>query len=333
MSAPPWSRELMRKSDLITPMAIRAAATLRLSDYMAAGAVTAAALARAASVDPGALRRLLGHLVNAGVYRTTSDGGYELTELGTLLRGDVPGSGRDWLALDGPISRGDLAFFRLLDAVRTGKSVYSLVYGSEFWEDLEADPALAQSFARRMAASMEWVVPALVSEGDWEGVRHVVDVGGGSGTLLAAVVGSRPGMRGTLVDLERPAAAAERDFAAAGLGERCTAVVGSFFDPLPAGADVYLLANVLLNWPDERAVAILRRCAEAVAPGGRVMVLEGLLDVQTDQTDLDLRMLVYLDGRMRTAEELRGLGAESGLALRRVAELGPVRSLAEFTPA
>ncbi|MEU7023883.1 methyltransferase [Streptomyces sp. NPDC046203] len=328
---PPWSRELMRKSDLITPMAIRAAATLRLSDHMAAGAVTLPELARAASAEPDALHRLLGHLVNEGIYRTTPDGGYEPTELGALLRGDVPGSGRDWLDLDGPIGRGELAFFRLLDAVRTGKPVYSSLYGQEFWDDVEADPALARSFARRMAASMECVVPALLAEGDWQDVRHVVDVGGGSGTLLAAVVGSRPDMRGTLVDLERPAAEAVRNLAAAGLDGRCEVVAGSFFDPLPAGADVYLLANVLLNWADEQAVDILRRCAEAVDSGGRVMVLEGMLDVQTDQTDLDLRMLVYLDGRMRTTEELRELGGEAGLGLSRVADLGPVRSLVVFT--
>lgn len=332
MNAPPWSRELLHKSDLITPMAIRVAATLRLSDHMVAGAATVEALAHEAGVDAAALRRLLGHLVTAGLYRVLPGGAYEPTELGAMLRGDVPGSGRDWLDLDGPTGRGELAFFRLLDAVRGGTPVYSLLHGREFWADAEADPAFAESFAARMAASMQWVTPALLEQGDWRGVRHVVDVGGGSGALLAAVVSATAGARGTLVDLAGPATAAEQEFAAAGLGERCRAVTGSFFDPLPAGADVYLLANVLLNWPDERAVAVLRRCAEAVDPGGRIMVVEGLLDVQTDQTDLDLRMLVYLGGQMRTGDELRGLGAEAGLALHRVTGLGPIRSLAEFVP-
>lgn len=333
MSNPPWSQELLDKSDLITPMAIRVAATLGLSDHMAAGAVTVESLARAADVDATALGRLLGHLVNAGIYRPLPEGGYEPTELGSLLRHDVPQSGRDWLRLDGPTGRGEAAVFRLLDAVRSGAPVYSALYGQEFWTDVESDAALAEAFARRMAASMRWVVPELLAQGDWQAVRHVVDVGGGSGDLLAAVVDATPGARGTLLDLEGPAAAAERDFAAAGLQERCRAVVGSFFDPLPADGDVYLLSNVLLNWPDFRAAEILRRCAEAVRPGGRVMVIEGLLDVQTDQTDLDLRMLVYLGGRMRTTGQLRALAAESGLSMRRVVGLGPVRSLVELTPA
>ncbi|MFH9549883.1 methyltransferase [Streptomyces sp. NPDC051445] len=332
MSAPPWSRELLAKSDLITPMAIRVAATLRLSDHMAAGTVTAEALAEATDADPSALRRLLDHLVTAGLYRPLPGGGYEPTPLGAMLRGDVEGSGRDWLGLDGPTGRGELAFLRLLDAVRAGRPVYASLHGRDFWEDVEAEPALAEAFAARMAASMRWVLPALLAQGEWQGVRHVVDVGGGSGALLAAVVAAVPGARGTLVDLERPAAAAGPEFAAAGLEDRCRAVVGSFFDPLPAGADVYLLANVLLNWPDEQATAILRRCAEAVAEGGRVMVVEGLLDVQTDQTDLDLRMLVYLGGQMRTSAGLSALAAGAGLSLRRVVGLGPVRSLAEFTP-
>ncbi|MFJ7292948.1 methyltransferase [Streptomyces collinus] len=333
MSNPPWSQELLEKSDLITPMAIRVAATLGLSDHMAAGAVTVETLAREADVDAIALGRLLGHLVNAGIYRRLPDGAYEPTDLGALLRDDLPQSGRDWLRLDGPTGRGEAAVFRLLDAVRSGEPVYSALYGQEFWTDVESDGALAEAFARRMAASMRWVVPELLAQGDWQSVRHVVDVGGGSGDLLAAVVDATPGARGTLLDLEAPAAAAERDFADAGLQERCRAVVGSFFDPLPADGDVYLLSNVLLNWPDNRAAEILRRCAEAVRPGGRVMVLEGLLDVQTDQTDLDLRMLIYLGGRMRTTEQLRELAAGAGLALRRVVELGPVRSLVELTRA
>ncbi|MFI7140624.1 methyltransferase [Streptomyces massasporeus] len=333
MSNPPWSQELLEKSDLITPMAIRVAATLGLSDHMAAGAVTIEALAREADVDAIALGRLLGHLVNAGIYRRLPDGAYEPTDLGALLRDDVPQSGRDWLRLDGPTGRGEAAVFRLLDAVRSGGPVYSALYGQEFWTDVEADGALAEAFARRMAASMRWVVPELLAQGDWQSVRHVVDVGGGSGDLLAAVVDATPGAQGTLIDLEAPAAAAERDFADAGLQERCRAVVGSFFDPLPADGDVYLLSNVLLNWPDDRAAEVLRRCAEAVRPGGRVMILEGLLDVQTDQTDLDLRMLIYLGGRMRTTEQLRELAAGAGLALRRVVGLGPVRSLVELTRA
>ncbi|MEU1180057.1 methyltransferase [Streptomyces sp. NPDC005820] len=331
MSAPPWSRELLAKSDLITPMAIRVAATLRLSDHMADGAGTVEVLAKAADVHPAALRRLLNHLVTAGLYRVVAEGEYEPTPLGDMLRGDVEGSGRDWLGLDGPTGRGELAFLRLLDAVRDNSPVYSSLHGRDFWEDVEAHPALAEAFAARMAASMRWVLPTLLARGEWQGVRHVVDVGGGSGALLAAVVAATPGARGTLVDLERPVAAAGPEFASAGLADRCEAVVGSFFDPLPAGADVHLLANVLLNWPDEQATAILRRCAEAVAEGGRVMVVEGLLDVQTDQTDLDLRMLVYLGGQMRTTDELARLAAEAGLSLRRVVPLGPVRSLAEFT--
>ncbi|MFD7127115.1 MULTISPECIES: methyltransferase [Streptomyces] len=332
MTALPWSQELLRKSDLITPMAIRVAATLRLSDHMAAGVRSPAALARATGTDADALGRLLGHLVSADVYRRGDDGTYETTELGTSLRGDVPDSGREWLELDGPIGRGELAFLRLLDAVRTGESVYTTAYGQDFWSDVEADQRLADSFARRMAAGLTWVLPELLARGDWSGVRRVVDVGGGSGALLAAVVGAHPAMRGTLLDLAAPAAAARERFAAAGLQDRCSGVTGSFFDPLPPGADVYLLSNVLLNWDDDRAAAILRRCAEAAAPAGRVLVLEGLLDVQTDQTDLDLRMLVYLDGRMRTSRELDALAAAAGLRRTRLTDLRSMRSLAEYVP-
>ncbi|MGW2255591.1 methyltransferase [Kitasatospora sp. NPDC001660] len=331
MSKPPWATDLLAKTDLITPMSIRVAAALRLSDHMAAGAVTVDALAKAADVNPLALRRLLNHLVGAGLYRLAGDGEYAMTELGDQLRSDRPDSGRAWLAVDGPVGRGDLAFFRLLEAVTTGGSVYASMYGQDFWQDVEADPELTASFAARMAANMQWAIPALLEKADWTGVRRVVDVGGGSGAIVAAVVDHLPDAEGTLLDLAGPAETARADFAAAGLADRCTAVTGSFFDPLPAGADVYLLSNVLLNWDDEQATAILRRCAEAAAANGRVLVVEGLLDVQTNQTELDLRMLVYLNGRMRTSDELRRLGAAAGLELGTVVDLNADRSLSQFT--
>ncbi|MEU3461904.1 methyltransferase [Streptomyces sp. NPDC006733] len=332
MTDAPWSTLLMEKTDLITPMTIRVAATLRLADHIAAGATSPESLAAKASVQPAALHRLMCHLVGAGVVRLTESGAYELTELGEQLRDDNPTSGRAWLDIDGPIGRGDLAFFQLLQSVRTGESVYASVYGQGFWEEVGADPELSATFDDRMAASMEWVLPALVAHGDWSKVGHLVDVGGGSGTLLAAVVRNWPGLRGTLVDLPGPASAAAQSFTDAGLGDRCTAVAGSFFEELPRDGGVYLLSNVLLNWDDEQAIAILSRCAEAVAADGRVMVLEGLLDIQSDVTELDLRMLVYLNGRMRTRQEMQKLGAAAGLQLDAVTDFGHARSLVEFVP-
>src|SRR5207244_8707475 len=115
-----------------------------------------------------------------------------------------------------------------------------------------------------------------VLTGDWESVRTVVDVGGGTGSLLAEILRARPKVRGTLVDLPRTVARSAEVFEAAGVADRVTAVGQSFFDPLPAGADLYLLKKVLNDWPDRETTAILSRCAEAARPTGRVVVLGGV---------------------------------------------------------
>src|SRR5207249_9875028 len=130
--------------------------------------------------------------------------------------------------------------------------------------------------------------PDIALADGWESVRTVVDVGGGTGGLLAGILRARPALCGTLVDLPRTVARSGEVFAAAGVTDRVTAVGQSFFDPLPAGADLYLLKSVLSDWPDEPAVALLRRCAEAARPDGRVIILNG---VSPDSAYPDLLML------------------------------------------
>ena len=151
------------------------------------------------------------------------------------------------------------------------------VFGRPFWEDLQAHPDVAASFDALMGPAGHGTPdPEVLVEGDWESVRTVVDVGGGTGSLLAEILRARPDVRGILVDLPRTVARSAEVFEAAGVADRVSAVGQSFFDPLPAGADLYLLKNLLGDWPDREAMAILHRCAEAARPAGRVIVLGGV---------------------------------------------------------
>src|SRR5262245_18507351 len=129
-----------------------------------------------------------------------------------------------------------------------------------------------------MAAGAAAKEPGLIAGYDWASVRHVADIGGGNGTLLMAVLAAYPHLLGTLVDRPASVANAERNFAAAGLANSVTTVAGSFFEPLPTDADVYLLSGILHDWDDQRAGLILRRCAEAAGATGKVLVLESLAD-------------------------------------------------------
>jgi 2,7-dihydroxy-5-methyl-1-naphthoate 7-O-methyltransferase len=306
-----WGGGLWAAADLATPMAIRVAATLRLADHVAAGTVGTL------GVDPDALERLMAHLVTAGIL--TRDGDYRLTALGEQLRDDHPAGIRAFLDQTGAIGRADLSYFHLLDSVRTGEAAYPRQYGRGFWDDLDADPALAASFDALMGDRLTGELPALLAAYPWGDLGHVVDVGGGDGRLLVAVLRAHGGLRGTVLDRPGPVALAAAAISAAGLDRRAEAVRGNFFDPLPAGAGGYVLSGVLKDWGDDDALRILRRCAEAAGRTGRVLVID---EEGGRYTSGDLQMLCYTGGRERTAAQLADLAARAGLTVGTVTPAG-----------
>lgn len=300
--------------DLISPMAMRVAATLRLADRIAAGTSTLTELAADVEVDPDALGRLLRYLAARGVFAETEPGRFALTGSAELLRDDHPDQIRVWLDLTSGLGRVD---FALLDVVRTGEPGYPMVRGRGFWADLAGDPGLTASFDSAMVQHMAWWAPWLTAQ-DWSGTQHVVDVGGGTGPLLIALLQAHLYLRGTLVELPATAVSAERALAEAGLSRRCDVVAGSFFDPLPAGADVYLLSWIVHDWNDTDAMAIMRRCAQAAGPGGRVVLGELVAtggENRQNFTHMDLRMLVLFGGRERTLEDFATLADAAGLTI------------------
>jgi 2,7-dihydroxy-5-methyl-1-naphthoate 7-O-methyltransferase len=329
-----FSWRLWELADLFTPMALRVAATLRLADHVAERADSVAALSERTGSDPDALARLVDHLVTVGVLQRADTGALALTDLGEELREGHPGDGRAWLDIDGSVGRAELSALRLLDAVRSGLPAYPLLYGRGFWADLGAQPALSASFDALMGSRLRFEAPKVAAGYGWGELGHVVDVGGGNGTLLAAILTAHAGVRATLVDLAGPAEAAVRTLADAGLRERCEIVAGSFFEPLPPGADAYVLSGVLHDWDDAHALRILRRCAEAAAASGRVLVIEeGLLEDAAAsglRTEMNLRMLAYTGGRERTLADLERLAAHAGLHVSAIDRVTRYRSLVEL---
>jgi 2,7-dihydroxy-5-methyl-1-naphthoate 7-O-methyltransferase len=301
--------ELWELADLATPWCVHVAATLRVADHIEAGAQDIGTLAAACGADRDALARVLRQLVIAGVFEEPSAGRFTLNDAARGLLGD----GVLGFDLEGFGGRMAYAWSKLLPAVRTGRPAYHEIFGRAYWDDLEANPAIAEQFDRLMGpAGHGYPDPqVLVNPEDWKDVRTVVDIGGGTGTLLAAVLRSQPGARGVLVDLPRTVARSAATFEAAGVADRVTVSGQSFFDPLPGGADLYMLKSVIVDWPDREAAEILRRCGEAARPHGRVVIVNGVNPGESAAPDL--LMLVLVGGKERTLAEFRELARGAAL--------------------
>lgn len=316
---PDEAPSLWALTDLQTPWCIHVVATLRIAEAIASGTTDIGALAAAAHCDRDALYSLLTYLVSKGVFTEPAVGEFALNAPARDLLQPGASVGLD---LNGIGGRMAYAWGGLLKYVQTGQPSYDEVFGLPFWEDLNANPEVGASFDALMGPAGHGPPdPDILPSGDWASITSVVDVGGGTGTLLAELLRVRPNLRGTLVDLPRTVARAAETFAAAGVADRAATVGQSFFEPLPSGADLYVLMKVINDWPDREATAILRRCAEAAQPNGRVVVLGGVSPGEVAR-GLVIEM-VLVGGRQRTLGQFEALAGPAGLS---VVHAGALRS-------
>lgn len=314
-------------SDLRTPWCIRVVVTLRIAEHIAAGITDVDGLAAAAACDSDSLSGVLRHLVSRGIFEETAPGRFGLNEAARPLLDPAERIGLDLNGVGGRMAH---VWSTLLAYVRGGTTAYHELYGLTFWDDLDAHPEIAASFDALMGPAGHGTPdPDVLGSGGWDSIRTVVDVGGGTGALLAAILRAHPDVHGTLVDLPRTVARSSEIFSAAGVAERATAVGQSFFDPLPSGADLYLLKSVLNDWPDAEATAILRRCAEAARSAGRVVVIGVSHD--DERTGISVEM-VLAGGKQRTLARFTELARAAGLGVQGVARKPSGRLIVECRP-
>jgi SAM-dependent methyltransferase len=320
---------ILAMADLATPMSIRVAATLGIAERARAEGATAEHLAAETGTCAPALRRLLDHLVTIGVFDfDLTSNRFHPTSLGLQLTEDWP---KILLDINRAGGRADLAFVDLLGTITTGAPAYPQRYGREFWADLDTNPELRSSFDAQMHWRFQVQAPQIAARFDWGRFSEVIDVGGGDGFVLAAILQAHPDLRGRVLDLCPTAVAAADRFATAGLDDRARALSGNFFDPLPVGADAYLLCDILHDWDDDHARRILAGCRRAAAPDGSVVVIEPVKGHGVG-TAIDLFMLMCFAGRERTVDELAALAAECGLELRGSSPVADGRTAMEFVP-
>jgi O-methyltransferase domain len=300
---------------LHTSRAIHLAAELGIADLLADGEQTASALATATQTDEPSLYRVLRLLAALGVLTEPVPGSFGLNVLGERLRSDVAASMRNWAMLADTI--GFAAHEPIVEAVRTGRSGSEIVYGERGMERLPREPARAARFDAAMSERTSAFAPGVAAAGGFASMGVVADIGGGQGTLLAAILRRHEHVRGVL--FERPDAAdrAAHVLREAGLAGRCEVVAGDFFAGVPAGADAYILANVLHDWDDAHCVQILQACRRAMGTGGRVLIVERLIpDDPSEAVPVllsDLNMLLVTGGRERTNAEYGRLLTAAGL--------------------
>jgi hypothetical protein len=297
--------------------ALHVVATLGVADRLAEGPRTSDELAAAVGAHPESLYRVLRALAAVGVFREEDERRFALTDVGECLRSDGEEPVGGWAAMVGrPYVWA--AWGQMLDAVRTGENAFEHVHGVDPWTYRTRDPEEGAIFDRAMRDLTRRTHRSTLAAFDFSRFGTVVDVGGGSGALLVALLRAHPEMRGVLIDLPHAVAAAQRAIAAAGLEGRCEAVAGSFFEGVPAGGDAYVLRAILHDWDDPEATAILRRVREACDDEATLVVVERDLGGPNElpETKLsDLNMLVVPGGRERTIREYGALLAAAGFAL------------------
>ncbi|MDA4104964.1 methyltransferase [Mycolicibacterium monacense] len=317
-----------------TTAALYTAAKLGIADQLAAGPKHSNDVADRVGADHDGVHRLMRALASCGVLTQHADGSFTLTRVGDALRSDAEGSLRDMVLFIGhPIRWADWG--NLEHSVRTGKTAFAELHGRPFFEYLETDPEFAAVFNNAMTASSGVTDEVALGAYDFSGFKLVVDVGGGHGSVLSTILRSAPQARGVLYDLPEVVADAGPTFEAAGVADRASATGGSFMDSVPDGGDLYVMKNIIHDWSDDDAATILRNIRTAMAPGGKLLLIEMVLPERANAFIgllLDLEMLVAAGGRERTRGEYANLLSRTGFRLTHVTGTVTPLSILEAEP-
>jgi hypothetical protein len=314
--------------------AIAVVAKLGVADLLSAGPRTPAELAAATGSEPTAMYRVLRALAGAGIFAEGDDGCFCLTPLAGPLRSDAADSIRAYAIMAGERwvwqSVGGLEH-----SLRTGAPAFEQIFGAPVFDYYAAHPDAARVGAEGLKSVGRGQDAAVATSYDFAGAGLVVDVGGGQGGLLTAILEANPGVNGIVLDLPHVAAMARQQLQARGLASRCRAEAGDFFREVPGGGDLYLLRKVIHDWDDERARVLLRCCRAAMTEAARLIVVETVVPAGNEPAYaklLDLLMLVYAGGRERTEAEYRELLRSTGFSPMRLVSTASAVSLLEAKP-
>ena len=319
--------------------ALYVAAQLGVADHLSERSLNSSELAAATGADAAALGRVLRALSVLGVFSVSASGHYSLNSVGRLLRSNIPGSWRAGVLFTaGPVRW--RCWSQLLETVKTGANASERVLGRQLFEFYAANPIESKIHDDAMQSFSASHAAAIVAAIDFRQARFVVDVGGGTGELLAAILAAHPHLRGVIFDLPNVVDQAAHVLGERQVADRCTIERGSFFESVPRHGDVYLLKHVIHDWNDERAAEILRCCRRCMPPNAELLLVErrmpeiGDSDGPAESFMTDLEMLVMSPGgRERTESEFRKLLEDAGFEYLKALQTASPSCVFEAQPA
>src|SRR5215470_9645410 len=331
---PPPIRISLLSHGTIISTSLALAAELGIADLLTDGPRSSEELAQATSTHPRSLYRLLRLLCSFGVFTEIQPDSFAQTPLSECLRAGVRGSMRSWLRMVVLKVRYQ-THAESLYSVKTREPACKHLTGMEFFDYLAAHPDEGEIFNQAMNDMGQVVAAAVAQSYDFSGIGRIIDVGGGHGTLIAAILQKYPQMAGILFDSPHVAERARESIASAGLAHRCEIVGGDFLKSVPAGCDAYLLRWIIHNWDHERAITLLRNCRQAMGASSRLLLIEMVIPTGNEFHPgkfLDYIMLTFQSGQERTEAEYDSLLREADLRINKVTPTGSPLSVIEAVP-
>lgn len=332
---PPPVQMMQMITGLWTSCCIYAGAKLNIADHLKEKPLTAGQLAEATHSDAPSLYRILRALSSVGVFKENTEHKFELTPLGDTLRSDIPGSMKAMAIAQ----LGDHynAWGNLIYSIKTGNIAFDNVEGMSIWKYYETHPDEGVNFMKAMTGVTGAAVMNVLPCYDFSGFKTIVDVGGGNGALLMAVLNAAPQAKGIVFDEEYVVEQTQKTLKEKGFDNRCSAVGGSFFDFIPGDADLYLMKMIMHDWNDEQCLQILSNCSKAMLPVSKLLIIESVIPEGNEPHPgkfMDINMLAMTGGKERTQTEFASLLAKAGLKLSRVIPThSPMFSIVEVVKA
>jgi len=314
--------------------AVSCLAQLGIPDLVEMAPRSAQELASQIGADPQALYRLMRATASVGVLSEGPDGKFSQTPMSTVLRSKSTPSLRSFAIMTGREWHGR-GWAHLEHCVRTGKQAMEQIYGVPIFDYLKQHPEEARIFNDAMSDLSTIDGPAVAEAYNFDGIRSIVDVGGGHGLLLATILQRNPHLQGTLYEMPHVLEGA-RSGPLKPLMERCTLASGDMFSSVPVDADAYIMKHIIHDWPDDRCVQLLKACRKGVHPGGKLLVVDCVIQPGNDFSPgkfLDLQMLIFPSGCERTEKQFRDLFAAAGWRLSRIIPTAAPDSVVEGVPA